>query len=363
MARATMGDWGKVGVHRAFDGCLLAAFSFIRRNRAFLFSNRVVQGRASFYPRPFNPARDDPVPERINLVKLGLLNSRNAAELAEWLWDEDPATRASDLCIECGKSAADGTSVPIMLPSVLCVRPDDQADAFPWVGRVHVGCQKESLLSRITQRESRNGMGDEFVRRWKLEKSVCRACSTPVTPTTLHDFHFDHRDPLRKSFDIGFVASFITKGDELAALVSEADKCDLICRACHYKHTGKQRRERVIFPGIDAERVAANEVLINDPDTAAQVLADLKEADVTLETERLYTRLFCANQETNCFGLSRQDFYQRTPTLPDKDCLRAVAEAQWDFMRGVTDAHRRKLELLHPATDTEEPTAKKHCVQ
>jgi hypothetical protein len=350
---ATMGDLARLGVHRAYDRGMRDVFSFVRRNRAFLFSSRTVRGRAASYGRrPFKAECDDPVPERIYLIDSGLMNK--AAELAEWLWSKSPDTRTPSLvCVECGKSAEDGDScVAVLLPSVLRPRPDDQPDAFPWVGQVHIGCQRESRLARLAQRESCDELGVLFAQKWKLDKGVCYKCRTAVvTPATLGDFHFDHVDPLRKAFDVGYLCSVATTGEQLSALAAEADKCELICRSCHIDHTAAQRRKKVIFADIGAQR-AANDVPITDPDSAAQVLADLREADVALDTDRLYTRLFCANQETNCFGLSRRLYYQRVPTLHDPDCLRASLEAKWD-------EERRKKSLLHDAPDTEEPAAKR----
>lgn len=60
----------------------------------------------------------------------------------------------------------------------------------------------------------------------------CKDCGLTGPPFL---FDFDHRDPAEKSFGIG------GKTKSFSILLSEAEKCDLVCATCHRWRTHRQR--------------------------------------------------------------------------------------------------------------------------
>jgi hypothetical protein len=59
--------------------------------------------------------------------------------------------------------------------------------------------------------------------------SKCFDCGLSFPP---YVYHFDHRDPLEKSFGIGQ-----RKGHSIYDLKKEVEKCDLVCANCHAVRT------------------------------------------------------------------------------------------------------------------------------
>lgn len=77
-------------------------------------------------------------------------------------------------------------------------------------------------------------------RRRRKEKLVvsfggrCHDCGVAYPPFM---FDFDHRDPKRKSFNIGNNGSTLS----WAKTIEEAAKCDMVCANCHRVRTHRQR--------------------------------------------------------------------------------------------------------------------------
>ena len=74
---------------------------------------------------------------------------------------------------------------------------------------------------RLRQRAVRK----EFIT--KAKDKPCLDCDTSY-PSYVMDFH--HRDPLKKSFELGQAFS---RGKSIKLIQAEIDKCDLICSNCH----------------------------------------------------------------------------------------------------------------------------------
>lgn len=75
-------------------------------------------------------------------------------------------------------------------------------------------------------------------------KSVpCADCGGTFHPCAMD---FDHRGDVKKSRDIGAMAS---GGAALSAIVREASKCDIVCANCHRVRTwtrGKAKRDKAV---------------------------------------------------------------------------------------------------------------------
>jgi hypothetical protein len=52
---------------------------------------------------------------------------------------------------------------------------------------------------------------------------------------------FDHRDPKKKTFNVGMFA-----GRTLAAVRKEIEKCDVVCANCHRERTHSHRLDKTI---------------------------------------------------------------------------------------------------------------------
>lgn len=166
-----MRDLSEVGKHRAYDVDKFQLWGFIRRSRAFVFSNRAARGHATGVP--FDRDRTQPHPTRHNLVTISFLDQ--APRLAELLWFNYPVCRtaSADTCFHCGQPVSAGHAQYRLLPSALEPKPDSQPEPFPWVGPIHPGCIRTTRLQRIAERDDRDSMGVQFASEWKLAQGQC----------------------------------------------------------------------------------------------------------------------------------------------------------------------------------------------
>jgi hypothetical protein len=67
-----------------------------------------------------------------------------------------------------------------------------------------------------------------------LKDKSCIICGE----SDMRTFEFDHLDPSTKLFGI---AKGITDGRKWDIILSEIDKCRILCANCHKKHTASQR--------------------------------------------------------------------------------------------------------------------------
>ena len=75
-----------------------------------------------------------------------------------------------------------------------------------------------------------------YVRQLKREHPICFDCQKGWPPYVLE---FDHVNPSTKLFNVGDASSV----PSMAALISEAEKCDLVCSNCHKIREHKRRKE------------------------------------------------------------------------------------------------------------------------
>jgi hypothetical protein len=87
---------------------------------------------------------------------------------------------------------------------------------------------KQRKVKLQDERRVRNMMA---LRRYKADRG-CADC-TEKDPIVLE---FDHRDPARKSFNIG---NCTKSGWSLERLLQEVAKCDVVCANCHRRRTAK----------------------------------------------------------------------------------------------------------------------------
>lgn len=83
------------------------------------------------------------------------------------------------------------------------------------------------------------------LRKERKEHLVERLGGKCVECGTTHLLEFDHIDPLKKSFTI---ASKITAPIEV--LYEEVDKCQLLCRYCHYEKTRRQWLDGTMYEKV-----------------------------------------------------------------------------------------------------------------
>ena len=92
----------------------------------------------------------------------------------------------------------------------------------------------------------------EFLR--KLREVPCVDCGGRFAG---HQMDFDHRDPTKKSFNLGSARAGLKNRTEL---LEEVAKCDIVCANCHRLRTRRQHRARLetrtlsVSPRIDYHR-------------------------------------------------------------------------------------------------------------
>lgn len=87
------------------------------------------------------------------------------------------------------------------------------------------------------RRDARKKMLREMV--VQLKARPCADCKKSYPPYVMD---FDHRDPSSKLFGMGEATS---GGRNIDKILSEIDKCDVICANCHRERTYGSGRERV----------------------------------------------------------------------------------------------------------------------
>lgn len=101
---------------------------------------------------------------------------------------------------------------------------------------------------RKIQYEKHQERNIDFQRKYRKERKqhlVERLGGKCVKCGTTHLLEFDHIDPLKKSFTI---ASKITAPIEV--LYEEVDKCQLLCRYCHYEKTKRQWLDGTMYEKV-----------------------------------------------------------------------------------------------------------------
>lgn len=89
---------------------------------------------------------------------------------------------------------------------------------------------EERQNQKVKYRKQKAGRLREYLAS-VLKGAKCHDC--PETDWRI--FHFDHREPALKSFEIGTI---VAKGSvSLDRLKAEVDKCDIVCPSCHAKRT------------------------------------------------------------------------------------------------------------------------------
>lgn len=326
---ATMNDMTETGQAEAHYAARRRVWSFVRRNRVFLFSKRRRPGvckALGYNPGEVIAWREDPA---------GLMQAnfaKDETDLVNWIVESkclEARASQGDRCLRCSGRMESEKYDSHMMPGVLDEKPDGQPDPFPWVGLSHLGCMPDPTpRERMRAQDDDEVAGLTWMRNRKLREGSCYKCTRPVTVDTLRDFTFDHLDPLLKSFGIGYAAVNCTTGAQVALLDEEADKCKLICRACNPARTAKQWDDEELYRGIHADR-AAQRMLMPLPDgDGDNLLARTREANISLDTEKEYTRLYCGAQLTNWLGDKRP--YDRQPVAPDRDAIRRVMQDKWD---------------------------------
>jgi hypothetical protein len=85
----------------------------------------------------------------------------------------------------------------------------------------------------------------------QLKSTPCLDCGGTFPPQSMH---YDHRDPLSKIHDVSRLAAL----GRLDEMLSEIEKCDLVCANCHATRTVEQRRLGVLKMGSYRVDVAAS---------------------------------------------------------------------------------------------------------
>lgn len=102
-------------------------------------------------------------------------------------------------------------------------------------------CQNEYSRSHYQRNKQyyliRNRTRKDERRQWLLDflkDKICEICGENRTPC----LDFDHVDPLMKSFNIG--QGLFLRGLGMEQIVTEIEKCRILCANCHRLETAKQ---------------------------------------------------------------------------------------------------------------------------
>lgn len=103
--------------------------------------------------------------------------------------------------------------------------------------RASDGAYKASF---VAYQRSRRNSNRERISAIKLERG-CLSCGYRGCVQALH---FDHRNPLEKSFNIS-----LSRDKSWDTIMAEIDKCDVLCANCHAKKTFESGHSRLRFDG------------------------------------------------------------------------------------------------------------------
>ena len=75
----------------------------------------------------------------------------------------------------------------------------------------------------------RRGWTKQWLMDCQMARGNCMDCGYVQTYETNICFHWDHRDPLLKCFELGHPPAKTSK----EKMIEEMDKCDVVCANCH----------------------------------------------------------------------------------------------------------------------------------
>jgi hypothetical protein len=88
----------------------------------------------------------------------------------------------------------------------------------------------------------------QILAKIKLEVAVCNVCNAPVDRDNLAYHEFDHLDPKMKVAAIATMCYYSTYS--VMEMLDELEKCRMVCRFCHRKHTRETNRfNGILGPG------------------------------------------------------------------------------------------------------------------
>lgn len=186
---------------------------------------------------------------------------KSSREVISFVW---PRSAPPPLvCHLCGLEDAADSLTRCLLPHVW--GDHEEPDPLPWCGYFHRACRRAQWDAEAATNPAR-----AWVRQWKEAQGKCTGLVTatkggkptpcPKTTQNTHhsEFDLDHIKPEEKAFCVGLLCAVSDHpAFNLAFLQAEAQKCRLLCKTCHYNHTGVQWGDQLVFRGLRNKALAA----------------------------------------------------------------------------------------------------------